>query len=74
MQDLGQDPFDHAGSQHWLDPRPIPYPLGHLGLHSYACPGQTRGRHDVVERALTKEMKHKTSSLRTISLPGPPTA
>eukprot|EP00969_Alexandrium_andersonii_P053513 2353960-Alexandrium_andersonii.AAC.1 len=29
-----------------------------LGLHSHACPGQTRRRHDVVERALRAERSH----------------
>eukprot|EP00969_Alexandrium_andersonii_P189134 8356970-Alexandrium_andersonii.AAC.1 len=29
--------------------------LGPLGLHSHTCPGQTRRRRDVVERALRKE-------------------
>eukprot|EP00969_Alexandrium_andersonii_P330350 14599589-Alexandrium_andersonii.AAC.1 len=32
--------------------------LDPLGLHSHTCPGQTRRRHDVVERALRKEWPH----------------
>eukprot|EP00969_Alexandrium_andersonii_P079804 3518341-Alexandrium_andersonii.AAC.1 len=26
------------------------------GLHSHTCPGQTRGHHDIVERALKQEL------------------
>eukprot|EP00969_Alexandrium_andersonii_P219598 9697903-Alexandrium_andersonii.AAC.1 len=29
-----------------------------MGLHSHTCPGQTRRRRDVVERALQKEWSH----------------
>eukprot|EP00969_Alexandrium_andersonii_P243186 10741971-Alexandrium_andersonii.AAC.1 len=32
--------------------------LDPLGLHSHTCPGQTRRRHDVVERTLRKEWTH----------------
>eukprot|EP00969_Alexandrium_andersonii_P274434 12129355-Alexandrium_andersonii.AAC.1 len=32
--------------------------LDPLGLHFHTCPGQTRRRHDVVERALKKGWSH----------------
>eukprot|EP00969_Alexandrium_andersonii_P302837 13386759-Alexandrium_andersonii.AAC.1 len=37
--------------------------LDPLGLHSHTCPGQTRWRHDAVERALQKELSHFGASV-----------
>eukprot|EP00969_Alexandrium_andersonii_P146579 6481405-Alexandrium_andersonii.AAC.1 len=57
-QDHGQDPLAIPVLRTGLTCARRRAPLDPLGLHLRSCPGQTRRRHDVVERALQQELSH----------------